>query len=192
MPSIPSPERLLRTVFEQAGTGVRLAREQAEAVTALPAALMSLTRAVGSLDVTIRDAQATVARLQRVGERLESILDEVEQPVKDLAPGLRRAGEVLGDPAVGDLPDTVRRVREDLLPLVASLRGGADVLDRFAGARSLLGGFRRLPAEPPTSPLVDDEAPAGPAPADDTPRVVEGGISGDPGEAPGRPPVIDG
>ena len=89
---------------------------------------MSLTRAVGSLDVTIRDAQATVARLQRVGERLEAILDEVEQPVKDLAPGLRRVGEVLDDPAVSDLPDTVRRVREDLLPLVASLRGGADVL----------------------------------------------------------------
>ena len=193
MPSIPSPERLLQTVFEQAGTGVRLAREQAEAVTALPAALMSLTRAVGSLDVTIRDAQATVARLQRVGERLESILDEVEQPVKDLAPGLRRAGEVLDDPAVSDLPDTVRRVREDLLPLVASLRGGADVLDRFAGARSLLGGLRRLPPEAVQTPsLVDDQDPAGPGPSGDTPRVVGGGIPGDPGGSPGSPPVIDG
>jgi ABC-type transporter Mla subunit MlaD len=155
MPSIPSPQRLVRTVFDQAGAGVRLAREQAEAMTALPGALVSLTRAVGSLDVTIRDAQSTVARLQRVGERLEGILDEVEQPVKDLAPGLRRVGEVLDDPAVSDLPDTVRRVREDLLPLVATLRGGADALDRFAGARSLLG-FRRLPSEPPDTPPVID------------------------------------
>ena len=171
MPSIPSPERLLRTVFEQAEAGVRLAREQAEAVVALPGALMSLTRAVGSLDVTIRDAQATVARLQRVGERLEGILDEVEQPVKDLAPGLRRVGEVLDDPAVSDLPDTVRRVREDLLPLVASLRGGADVLDRFAGARSLLGGLRRLPAEPPDTPPVIDGEPSG---APETPSVIDG------------------
>ena len=137
MAFIPSPDRLVRVVFEQAGTGVRLAREQAEALVALPGALVSLTRAVGSLDATIRDARNTVARLQRLGERLEGILDDVEQPVRNLAPGLRR-------------------VREDLLPLVASLRGGADVLDRFAGARSLLGGFRRLPTEPPDTPPVID------------------------------------
>ncbi|HEY7101737.1 MAG TPA: hypothetical protein VH573_08880 [Mycobacteriales bacterium] len=180
MPSLPSPERLVRTVVDQAGAGVRLARQQAEAMAALPGALMSLTRAVGSLDVTIRDAQATVARLQRVGERLEGILDEVEQPVKDLAPGLRRVGDVLDDPVVSDLPDTVRRVREDLLPLVASLRGGADVLDRFAGARSLLGGLRRLPPDPPhTPPVIEGDDPAGPAPSVDTdvPPAV-GGESG--------------
>jgi ABC-type transporter Mla subunit MlaD len=170
MPSIPSPERLVRLAREQAETGIRLAREQAEtglrlareqaeALAELPGALVSLTRAVTSLDGTIREARETVARLQRLGERLESVLDEVEQPVKDLAPGLRRVGAVLDDPAVSDLPDTVRRVREDLLPLVATLRGGADVLDRFAGARALLGGFRRadqpqLPGDPPTTPPV--------------------------------------
>jgi len=183
MPSLPSPERLVRTVVDQAGAGVRLARQQAEAVAALPGALMSLTRAVGSLDVTIRDAQATVARLQRVGERLEGILDEVEQPVRELAPGLRRVGQVLDDPAVSDLPDTVRRVREDLLPLVASLRGGADVLDRFAGARSLLGGFRRLPPDPPqTPPVIEDEDSDRPGPPADTPATdappAVGGESG--------------
>jgi ABC-type transporter Mla subunit MlaD len=189
MPSIPSPERLVRTVVDQAGAGVRLAREQAEAMAALPAALMSLTRAVGSLDVTIRDAQATVARLQRVGERLEAILDEVEQPVKDLAPGLRRVGEVLDDPAVSDLPDTVRRVREDLLPLVASLRGGADVFDRFAGARSLLGGLRRLPADPPdTPPVIEGQAPAGP----DTLPVTGNQAPAGPDRSPDTPPVIEG
>jgi ABC-type transporter Mla subunit MlaD len=161
MPSIPTPDRLVRLARGQAGTGVRLARDSAEALVALPGALVSLTRAVSHLDVTVRDAKDTVAQLQRLGERLEGILDEVEQPVKDLAPGLRRVGEVLDDPAVSDLPDTVRRVREDLLPLVSTLRGGADVLDRFAGARSLLGGLRRaepprLPAEPPDTPPVID------------------------------------
>ena len=144
------------------GQVVRLARAQAEAVVALPGALVSLTRAVSSLDGTVREAKDTVARLSRLGERLEGILDEVEQPVKDLAPGLRRVGAVLDDPAVSDLPETVRRVREDLLPLVATLRGGADVLDRFAGARSLLGGLRRpeppsLPAPLPAIPPVIDQ-----------------------------------
>ncbi|HEY6744293.1 MAG TPA: hypothetical protein VI357_01115 [Mycobacteriales bacterium] len=171
MPSIPSPERLVRLARDQAETGVKLAREQAEAMAALPGALVSLTRAVSSLDSTVREARETVARLARLGERLEGILDEVEQPVKDLAPGLRRVGQVLDDPAVSDLPETVRRVREDLLPLVATLRGGADVLDRFAGARSLLGGFRgRLPAEPPVTPPVIEQAdPPSPAPTDPGP-----------------------
>jgi ABC-type transporter Mla subunit MlaD len=169
MPSIPTPDRLVRLAREQAETGLRLAREQADALVALPGALVSLTRAVGSLDATIRGARDTVAQLQRLGERLEGILDEVEQPVRDLAPGLRRVGAVLDDPAISDLPDTVRRIREELLPLVGTLRGGADVLDRFAGARTLLGGLRRpepapLPAEPP--PL--------PAEPPDTPPVTEG------------------
>ena len=140
----PSPSRLLQ-----------LAREQAEALAALPGALLSLTRAVSSLDGTIREARDAVAQLQRVGARLESMLDEVEQPVKDLAPGLRRVGAVLDDPEVSELPATVRRVREDLLPLVATLRGTTDVLSAFS-ARSLLGGVRRRPDVPPTTPPVID------------------------------------
>ena len=142
MAALPSPSRVLR-----------LARDQAEAMAALPGALLSLTRAVSSLDGTIREARETVAQLQRLGSRLESILDEVEEPVKDLAPGLRRVGAVLDDPAVSEIPETVRRVREDLLPLVATLRGTTDVLDRFS-ARSLLGGGRRRPDLPPTTPPV--------------------------------------
>jgi ABC-type transporter Mla subunit MlaD len=151
MPSIPTPGRMLQ-----------LARAQAEAVVALPGALVSLTRAVRSLEGTIQEARETVSRLARLGERLESVLDEVEQPVKDLAPGLRRVGAVLDDPEVGKLPETARRVREDLLPLVATLRGGADVLDRFPGARSLLGGLRRpepprlLADPPPPPPVIED------------------------------------
>ena len=133
------------------GQVVRLARQQAEAVVALPGAVVSLTRAVSSLDGTIREARDAVARLNSLGARLESILDEVEEPVKDLAPGLRRLGDVLDDPAVSDVPDTLRRIKEDVLPVMATLRGTTDVLDRFS-ARNLLGGGRRRPDVPPTTP----------------------------------------
>jgi ABC-type transporter Mla subunit MlaD len=132
---------------------LQLAREQAEAIAALPGALVSLTRAVSSLDGTIRDARDAVAQLQRLGARLESILDEVEEPVKDLVPGLRRVGRMLDDPMVEEIPETVRKVREDLLPLVATLRGTTDVLGAFS-ARSLLGPPRRRPPTPPTTPPV--------------------------------------
>src|SRR5215211_3587255 len=122
MATLPNPAQILR-----------MAQEQAEAMAALPGALISLTRAVSQLNGTIREARAAVNSLQRLSERLEGILDEVEQPVRDLAPGLRRVGEVLDDPVVSEIPDTVRKIRDDVLPLVATLRGTSDMLDRFPG-----------------------------------------------------------
>jgi ABC-type transporter Mla subunit MlaD len=119
-----------------------MARAQAEALAALPGAMLSLTRAVSRLDATMQEARDAIARLQSLGERMEGILDEVEQPIRDLAPGLERVGKMLDDPVVSEIPDTVRRLREDVLPVVATLRGTSDILDRFAG-RGLLAGRRR-------------------------------------------------
>ncbi len=127
---------------------LRVAQAQAEAMAALPGALLSLSRAVSQLDGTIREAREAVARLQRLGERLDGILDEIEEPVRDLAPGLRRVGAVLDDPMVSEVPDTIRRIRDDVLPLVATLRGTTDMLDRFSG-RGLLAARRRPVPEPP-------------------------------------------
>jgi len=150
MPSLPTPSSVLRA-----------AQAQAEAMAALPAALLSLTRAVSQLNGTVREAREAVARLQGLGDRLDSILDEVEQPVRDLAPGLRRVGKVLDDPMVSEIPDTVKKIRDDLLPLVATLRGTTEVLDRFS-SRLLLSGRRRpdspAPPEPPSLPAgIPDE-----------------------------------
>jgi ABC-type transporter Mla subunit MlaD len=144
---------------------LRAAQAQAEAMAALPGALLSLTRAVSQLNATMTEAREAVARLQRLGERLDGILDEIEEPVRDLAPGLRRAGKVLDDPVVSEIPDTVRRIRDDLLPLVGTLRGTTEMLDRFAG-RNLLSGRRRVepaPAPPPPPSHVPPEPPEPPA-----------------------------
>jgi ABC-type transporter Mla subunit MlaD len=157
MATLPTPVQVLRT-----------AQAQAEALTALPGALLSLTRAVSQLNGTLTDAREAVARLQRLAERLDGILDEVEQPVRDLAPGLRRVGKVLDDPVVSEIPDTVRRIRDDLLPLVGTLRGTTEIFDRFS-ARSLLSGWRRPETEPaspsgaePSEPREPQEPPANP------------------------------
>jgi ABC-type transporter Mla subunit MlaD len=153
MPSLPTPSSVLRA-----------AQAQAEAMAALPAALLSLTRAVSQLNGTVREAREAVARLQGLGDRLDGILDEVEQPVRDLAPGLRRVGKVLDDPMVSEIPDTVKKIREDLLPLVATLRGSTEVLDRFS-SRLLLAGRRRPdsppPPEPPSLPAGIPDIPDG-------------------------------
>jgi ABC-type transporter Mla subunit MlaD len=156
MPSLPTP-----------GEVFRAARAQTEALAALPGALVSLTRAVAQLDGTMREVRAAVGRLERLGERLEGVLDELEQPIRDLAPGLARIGAVLDDPVVSEIPDTVRRIREDMLPLVATLRGTSDMLDRFSGL-SLLGGRRR-----PEPPGIPPERPGIPPPG---PAVLPGGV----------------
>jgi ABC-type transporter Mla subunit MlaD len=140
MPSFPNPAQL-----------ARMARDQAEALAALPGAMLSLTRAVSRLDSTLGEARDAIARLQRLGERLEGILDEVEQPIRDLGPGIKRVGAMLDDPIVSEIPDTVRRLRDDVLPVIATLRGTSDMFDRFAG-RGLLSG-RRRPDPPATAPV---------------------------------------
>jgi ABC-type transporter Mla subunit MlaD len=140
MPSFPNPAQL-----------ARMARDQAEALAALPGAMLSLTRAVSRLDATLGEARDAIAKLQHLGDRLEGILDEVEQPIRDLGPGIKRVGKVLDDPVVSEIPDTVRRLREDVLPVLATLRGTSDMFDRFAG-RGLLSG-RRRPDPPATAPV---------------------------------------
>jgi ABC-type transporter Mla subunit MlaD len=151
MPSLPTPSSVLRA-----------AQAQAEAMAALPAALLSLTRAVSQLNGTVREAREAVARLQGLGDRLDGILDEVEQPVRDLAPGLRRVGKVIDDPMVSEIPDTVKKIRDDLLPLVATLRGTTEVLDRFS-SRLLLPGRRRPESPPPPEPPPSPQPPSLPA-----------------------------
>jgi ABC-type transporter Mla subunit MlaD len=154
MATLPTPGQVLRT-----------AQAQAEAMAALPGALLSLTRAVSQLNGTLTDAREAVARLQHLAQRLDGILDEVEQPVRDLAPGLRRVGAVLDDPVVSEIPDTVRRIRDDVLPLVGTLRGTTEILDRFS-TRSLLSGWRRPEAAPDPSSAA--EPPELPEPPPDT------------------------
>ncbi len=97
-------------------------RAHAEAAVALPAAVLSLSRAIGQLDQTVRETRESIATFQRVGTRLESLLDGVE-------PGVRRCAEVLADPAVAEIPDTVSRIRNDVLPVLATLRATSERLD---------------------------------------------------------------
>ena len=42
--------------------------------------------------------------------------------MRALRPGLERVGRVLDDPVVDTVPDTLRRIHDDLMPLIAGLR----------------------------------------------------------------------
>jgi ABC-type transporter Mla subunit MlaD len=99
----------------------------------LPRTLADLNTAVRELITATRVATETIASAQRTAERLEGLVDELEEPVRALRPGLERVGRVLDDPAVDTLPDTLRTVADDLLPLVHGLRQATDRVGTVAG-----------------------------------------------------------
>ena len=112
---------------------VDVLQKQTEAMAQLPRTLADLNTAVRELITATRVATETITSAQRTAERLEGLVDELEEPVRALRPGLERVGRVLDDPAVDTLPDTLRTVADDLLPLVHGLRQATDRVGTVAG-----------------------------------------------------------
>jgi ABC-type transporter Mla subunit MlaD len=130
MPRIPGLSELLG-----------LLQTQTEALAQLPRTLSDLNGTVRELTEATTMAHATIASAQRIAERLEVLVDELEEPVRALRPGLERVGRVLDDPAVDTVPDTLRRISEDLVPLIHGLR----VAQSRVG--SVTGLLRRRPRD---------------------------------------------
>jgi ABC-type transporter Mla subunit MlaD len=111
MPRIPGLNELLT-----------LLQTQTEALAQLPRTLSDLNGTVRELTAATTSARETIESAQRIAERLEVLVEELEEPVRALRPGLERVGRVLDDPAVDTVPDTLRRIHDDLMPLISGLR----------------------------------------------------------------------
>ena len=111
MPSLPGLGDLLS-----------LLQKQTEALAQLPSTLIDLNRTIRELTAATTLARETIESAQRITERLEGLVEELQQPVRALKPGLERVSRVLDDPAVDTVPDTLRRIHDDLMPLIAGLR----------------------------------------------------------------------
>jgi ABC-type transporter Mla subunit MlaD len=111
MPRIPGLNELLS-----------LLQTQTEALAQLPRTLSDLQGTVKELTEATTMARDTIASAQRIAERLEDLVDELEEPVRALRPGIERVGRVLDDPVVDTVPDMLRRIQEDLVPLIHGLR----------------------------------------------------------------------
>ena len=156
-----------------------LLQSQTEALAALPGTVSALAGAVRSLGETASSARETLTTVQRLAERLDGIVNELEEPARALAPGLRRLAVVLDDPVIEELPDTLRQVQADVLPVlrtladtherVAFIAGSTerimtfvdDTSRTFAGipGAALLGrrrtGVRIPPPQPPVAPPTE-------------------------------------
>jgi ABC-type transporter Mla subunit MlaD len=144
MPRVPGLSELLS-----------LLQTQTEALAQLPRTLSDLNGTVRELTEATTMARDTIASAQRIAERLEDLVDELEVPVRALRPGLERVGRVLDDPVVDTVPDTLRRIHDDLMPLIHGLRQAQSRMG------SVTGVLRRRPrGDVPVVP-VDPEDPAG-------------------------------
>jgi ABC-type transporter Mla subunit MlaD len=130
MPRIPGLTELLS-----------LLQTQTEALAQLPRTLSDLNGTVRELTRATTMARDTIASAQRIAERLEDLVDELEEPVRALKPGIERVGRVLDDPVVDTVPDTLRRIQDDLVPLIHGLR----VAQSRVG--SVTGMLRRRPRD---------------------------------------------
>ena len=102
---------------------------QTEALAALPSAVSSLTGAVRQLGEVVGEARETLSAVHRLALRMDAMAEELEEPLRALAPGLQRLAVVLDDPVVEDIPDTLRKVQADVLPVLRTL---ADTHERVA------------------------------------------------------------
>jgi ABC-type transporter Mla subunit MlaD len=125
-----------------------LLQQQTEALAQLPRTLADLQGTVRQLTDATNTAKDTIASAQRTAERLETLVEELEEPVRALRPGLERVGRVLDDPAVDTVPDTLRRIHDDLMPLIAGLRQAQERMGTVTGSVAGLLRRRGRPDEP--------------------------------------------
>jgi ABC-type transporter Mla subunit MlaD len=118
-----------------------LLQAQTEALAQLPRTLTDLQGTVRQLTEATTTARDTIESAQRTAERLEALVEELEEPVRALRPGLERVGRVLDDPVVDTVPDTLRRIHDDLMPLIHGLRQAQERMGSVTG--SVSGMLRR-------------------------------------------------
>lgn len=102
---------------------------QTEALAALPGAVQSLSAAVKNLAEATAGAKDTMQTMNRLAHRIEEIVIELEEPLKALAPGMKRMAAVIDDPIVSAVPETLAQIQRDILPVLRTL---ADTNERVA------------------------------------------------------------
>lgn len=114
-------------------------------------------------------ARETIAVLHRLAIRAEVIAGELEEPLLALKPGLLRLADVLDDPTISEVPETLRRVQDDVLPVLRSLADTHDKVAFIAGSTERIMAFvddtSRTIAHLPGAALLSRRGKPAPEPA---------------------------
>jgi ABC-type transporter Mla subunit MlaD len=128
MVRLPRPSDLSR--LPGAGT----VAAQLEALAGVPTSLAALNRGVRGLAEALESTRGSMLALQRVAERADSLLEDLEPPLRRLAPQLDRLADLAEDPELASLLRSLR----DAQALLAQVTGSTDRLGRLvddAGGR---------------------------------------------------------
>lgn len=119
---------------------IGVVRTQTEALASLPMTLVNLTTALRGLTDVITKAGETVAAVNRTVLRADSLLAELEQPLRELAPGMQKVAVIITDPVIDEIPTTLAALNRDILPIMramaetqAKVAGIAATTDRMMG-----------------------------------------------------------
>ncbi len=118
---------------------LKLMRSQTEVLSELPGTIMELQRTVRGLGETLAAAKEAVASskdaaesAQRTAARVEAALDEIEEPIRALRPGLERLAVALDNPVVDRLPAMLEAIEATVLPISEGVRR---MRDRWTAAK---------------------------------------------------------
>jgi hypothetical protein len=142
---------------------VHLVRVQARALAGVPRTLIDLNRSLLGLIEAINAASETLAAAGVVVERVDRMSAQLEEPLLALRPGLERLARILDDDVVDTIPEVLKTINEDVLPLLQGLR---DTQSRVNSLATVLPGasllFSRRAARPAAAdatvivPEIDD------------------------------------
>jgi methyl-accepting chemotaxis protein len=135
---------------------LRLVQAQTDLMTDLPAMIAELQQSVRDLSETVASSKDSAASAQRVIARLESVLDDIEEPVRAMAPGLQRLSVALDNPVIDRLPATLETIERTVLPIAARIEQtnerahamGARWARRTAPLRQYVARVRSAPRRP--------------------------------------------
>lgn len=117
----------------------RLVQAQSDLMSDLPAIIAELQSSVRNLSATIASSTGSAESAQRVIARVESVLDEIEEPVRAMRPGLQRLSVALDSPVVDRLPATLETIERTALLLAARVEhytGRAQALEAWWARRT--------------------------------------------------------
>src|SRR3954453_19056559 len=114
------------------GDPMQMMKAQSEFMAELPATIADLQKTVRGLAEAIDGVKESVAAAQRVSARVESVLDEMEAPVRALRPGIERLAAALDNPVIDRIPIMLAAVDDAVTPMTDQLAQARRRVHRLA------------------------------------------------------------
>lgn len=118
----------------------RLVAAQTEALASLPGTLVALNRNLRGLVEVLAAAKASLDAVQRVAERADGLLDDLEPSLRALTPQLARAAALLERPEVADAVATLRETQAKITAIASSTERITSIVDDAGGRLAALPG----------------------------------------------------